>query len=104
MRRYAVISAVLLLAAAFLAAWVNAQEVRRRAPRVSDPDMTGGEFQAVQPTAPRPFAAEAKAMPIDREPEESEPSPYSAVQPAAGPGEGEPEEAEPQVARRPRVS
>lgn len=93
MRRFAVISAVVLLVAGFVAAWVNAQETRRRAPRID--------------TAPRPFAAEAQALPLEAEAElvEAEAdNAYSAVQPAAGPVEGEPEEAEPQVARRPRIS
>lgn len=101
MRRYAVVSVVLLLAAVFVAAWVNAQEVRRT-PRVSISG--GGEFRPAQFTAPRPFAAESQAMPID-DGDEFEPEPDSAVQTAAGPPEGEPEEAEPQLARRPsRIS
>jgi uncharacterized repeat protein (TIGR01451 family) len=97
MRRYAVLSAVILVAAVFVAAWVNAQETRRRAPRVA---FSGGEYQATD--TPRPLAADAKAFPIDGEPDAMEPD--SAVQPAAVPAEGEPEEAAPLLARRPRIS
>jgi len=107
MRRYAVVSAVVLLVAMFVAAWVNAQEVRRRAPRISLSGMSDGEHQPAANDAPRRFAAEAKAMPIDGEPEPVEAesgTTYSGVQTAAGPAEGEPEEAEPLLARRPRIS
>jgi len=106
MRRYAVIPVVLLMIAAFVAAWVNAQEgMRRRATGASLNDLADGDFAAVsaQSDAPGQFPAEAEATPIEGDPE-LEPIPSddsNDVLRTAGPITDVPEEVQPRTARRP---
>lgn len=98
MRRYAIVSVVLLMVAVFVAAWVNAQEgSRRRSIRVSGGDVYGGDFSpGPELNAPRQLQVIDEATPIDGE-LSLEPSPARddmAVLPTAGPIDEEPTEAD----------
>jgi uncharacterized repeat protein (TIGR01451 family) len=104
MRRYAVISVVLLVIAVFLSAWVQAQEgTRRQQSPTPRQNAYATEFApARESTAPRQLEMTDEAAPINNDGglELSPPLPTdSLVLPTAGPT-GEPEMAAPQVAQR----
>jgi hypothetical protein len=101
MRRYAVISAVMLLVAVFVAACLNAQEAKRHPAKLSITDDGGGDFQPATEVAPRPFTADGDATPLKPQKKTA----ALAIKPTGGEGD-EPQVAEPihVAARPPRAS
>jgi hypothetical protein len=68
MRRFAIVSMMLVIAAAFLAAWVNAQEATRlRSVRSITESPYGGDFVASPTDAPARLHPSEEALPIDGE-------------------------------------